>query len=1043
MKTELKIVSAGAGSGKTQDICESIADQVTRGRNPSRIVATTFTRKAAAELKGRIQKALLDRPNAGIPERVEQAEQVELAVTGTVHSVGHQILSRFAISLGLTPAIRVLEEEASTRCLKDLIATMDQALWEDLASLGNRLSMEEMPERVRRLLDAKRSNCIGDRSFEVQMQASADRLATLLSPNGPSPGITFKDLRTQLRRALKAIGAKADATTVTQNAVSDLRTLLASEQETWRDFLKAGNIKAGKKSGADTCLQDLRALAACARQAQGLHDDVRELMRRLCDMVILLGGQYEAYKAERGLVDFADLEVLLLRLLEDPALADALREELDLVVVDEFQDTNPIQLAVFQRLRGLASGSRWVGDPKQAIYGFRGTDPGLVNLVWDRVPESDREPLPNNYRSVKGLVQLFDRLFVPVLGPTAGQKPVRSPADRGIERWVFDTRNKSAGFLALAVGIAQLRQEGTPLKDMAVLTRSNNDARDVAQSLQGLGIPSLLAVPGLLSTRECALTMSGLRLVADPYDTLACASAAHILGDPDEPTPKWLLDRLAGLQPRASAKPGEGRSAGNGPWQAHPCLEALKQIDARTVPPSVVVELVIQGLRIADLAAQWGDTPRRLANLDAIVQLARTYEDEALSGAEAATLPGLISHLDALADEEEDDRPPPYGLEAVTISTYHGAKGLQWPVVILAGLDWDRLPNLWEPDVAGGNAGSDAPLAGRTLRYWPWPFGMNYGSPVGGSGLENDALASPEGQDAQTRERQESVRLLYVGFTRARDKLVLAHRKKNYPWLEAALPNIDQVLDPGLEPGEHKLQGIDTTYVVRRLDDQAVDQYRRQAAGQETWLTPCPERTGPLPALVPRYSTPSQTRPPDTPPQISVERLAGVPIFPTGADETRYAALGNAVHAYLGAIPSMDGLNAAAKRDVALQCLKGFNAEQLLPADRLVDTGDQFMEWIGRTYPGAQLQTEIPVTAPRVGGGQWAGVLDVVLTLPSSEVVIVDHKSAPLAQAQYQAKAGEYAGQIQAYREALEAQGLKVRQAWVHFPLARVLCEIG
>ncbi|MDP6117663.1 MAG: UvrD-helicase domain-containing protein, partial [Planctomycetota bacterium] len=118
----LHVISAGAGSGKTYQLCETIAEKVSnKTLDPARILATTFTRKAAAEIKGRIQSRLLK--NDAVPplERLEMAQRLELAAIGTVHSVGHQLLSRYAIQFGLSPNLKVLEAENTSRYLSEII----------------------------------------------------------------------------------------------------------------------------------------------------------------------------------------------------------------------------------------------------------------------------------------------------------------------------------------------------------------------------------------------------------------------------------------------------------------------------------------------------------------------------------------------------------------------------------------------------------------------------------------------------------------------------------------------------------------------------------------------------------------------------------------------------------------------------------------------------------------------------------------------------------------------------------------------------------
>ena len=126
--------------------------------------------------------------------------------------------------------------------------------------------------------------------------------------------------------------------------------------------------------------------------------------------------QYQKFKMEMGLIDFTDQETLTLDLLEKNKEARALlKEQLDLVLVDEFQDTSPVQLALFLRLAELAKESVWVGDPKQAIYGFRGTDPELmIEAVRALVPDGKKsatERLSTSFRSAAPLVEFINTTF--------------------------------------------------------------------------------------------------------------------------------------------------------------------------------------------------------------------------------------------------------------------------------------------------------------------------------------------------------------------------------------------------------------------------------------------------------------------------------------------------------------------------------------------------------------------------------------------------------------------------------------------------------
>ncbi len=123
-----------------------------------------------------------------------------------------------------------------------------------------------------------------------------------------------------------------------------------------------------------------------------LRDELHQLIRLMFDIASRGLEAYQSLKRERGLLDFVDQEVHALELLCRPDVREVLKEQLDLVLVDEFQDTSPLQLAIFLKLAELAGQSVWVGDPKQAIFGFRGTDPALMDAAIESLASPSRDP---------------------------------------------------------------------------------------------------------------------------------------------------------------------------------------------------------------------------------------------------------------------------------------------------------------------------------------------------------------------------------------------------------------------------------------------------------------------------------------------------------------------------------------------------------------------------------------------------------------------------------------------------------------------------
>jgi ATP-dependent helicase/nuclease subunit A len=253
-------------------------------------------------------------------------------------------------------------------------------------------------------------------------------------------------------------------------------------------------------------------------------------------------------KRELGVVDFTDQEVKLLEAIRESELVrEALADELDLVLVDEFQDTSPLQLAIFVELAKLSKASVWVGDQKQAIYGFRGTDSALIQQILTAVESrggSLGKPLTDSWRSTPGLVELANQVFVPAFAPAPAEEvALRATRDRidgqpDVLNWSFVRGPDRRGLDLTAIGPAvqqllarKLRiydKESGQLRpmvagDIAVLCRYNNQVPDIVHSLSRWGIPATAERPGLLSTPEALLVLACLRRLHDRADTVASA----------------------------------------------------------------------------------------------------------------------------------------------------------------------------------------------------------------------------------------------------------------------------------------------------------------------------------------------------------------------------------------------------------------------------------------------------------------------------------------------------------------------------------------
>ena len=779
----IEIVSASAGSGKTYELAKTLEEAIKDGTvRPQAVIATTFTRKAAAELKERVRKRLLE---AGM---AEEAQRLNAAVMGTVNSVCGRLVTDFAFDLGLSPELRVLDEDMAAPVLRRaLFGVLGQEMDEGVARLQRTFYEWELEPMVSRVLELARANGLSAEELALSRDISLGELGTLLG----DPLKSGAGLEKKLGQAIEAFLAEypqgGDTTKATANAAETARRvssdLRAGRTLRWQDWSSLANLGAAKKSAE--LVEPINALAAEHVRLPEFRADIEAAVRTVFDLAAQALEKYREYKVEHGFIDFVDQECLALELLDKPEVRERLEGVYDLVLVDEFQDTSPIQLAIFLKLAEVAKRSVWVGDQKQSIFGFRGSDPELMNAVIDTIL-GGRAPktLPKSWRSRPELVRVTSELFArafPKHGIPAERvrlEPAKDKEAAGlgpvIERWypVPAGRKKRDKTAALAAGIKALLEDGTVLvrdrltgearkveaRDVAVLCRTNKTAAMIADGLAGIGIKSAVSRAGLMKTPEAKLILAAIRLWSDPGDALSAAEMARILDRPDEPD-RWLETLL--------------ESPGRDSFGDVPAIRAIRKAGREERSRHGVLatfDRIMELLAMRDLCRRWGIASERLANLNVLRAYAVQYVGRAADEGAGMTPVGLATFLDDLDDGTNDERAFSPDADAVVVSTWHRAKGLEWPIVVLYDLEWTWKRLVPDIHVATDRPRIelDDPLAERWIRYWPHPY-----HPKTKTSYHELMEGHPVIVEADAIERRESLRLLYVGWTRARDRVVL------------------------------------------------------------------------------------------------------------------------------------------------------------------------------------------------------------------------------------------------------------------------------
>jgi ATP-dependent helicase/nuclease subunit A len=748
-------VVAGPGAGKTAVLIERFIRLIGAGISIHRILAITFTEKAATQLRER-----LNRKYAGTPLE----SQIERAWITTVDGFCARLLRENAIAAGVDPEFRIIDEreapeiqyEASTDALDALLA--------------------ERPGPMRELLSQLASPDVGRALLAVYaaMRACGTSIASVRAR--PLPGVDGWERL--VSEAAAIVAEPPRGTTAAQRKQAD-RALewaratlnLANCPPDRRHFEALAAFPNGRLAEALRAVRDER-LAPALEALAGIHfAGSREL---LFDALEHFETLYRRRKFESGGLDFADLEDCAVQLLEhDDAVRERVRGQFEHVMMDEFQDTNRQQA----RLMGLVRPpDRFyaVGDINQSIYGFRNADPDVFREYRATVEKERVVELRANFRSRPEILAAV----LTVLDGASGIEPhVLSPgrefpaktepslelicsvADEGAReleaKWVARRVRELEGRLMLRKGPARFG-------DFALLVRNSGCIPLFAREFEAAGIPYQVdRGRGLFETREAGDAIALLRVLANPLDQIASAT---VLRSPLVGLSDQSLFRLRDAECLATAlvRPDSAAAAGleaedRGKLEAFSRALAGWREQRYDLPAS---RLLTRALDRSGYQA--GLTPRARANVDKLLGIVRFY-------AGRNPIDAVVEQIERLKTEAgEAEAAVPGAAEGVQVMTVHSAKGLEFPVVFLAALHKGVETRL-DPVCF-------SPLHG---------LGARWRNPAGGKSV-CDPVFSGIDRERSGRDRQESERLLYVGMTRAEEHLVLSSAGPPREWAAIA-----------------------------------------------------------------------------------------------------------------------------------------------------------------------------------------------------------------------------------------------------------------
>ncbi len=913
-------VSAGAGTGKTTVLVERFVRHVCdEGMDVGSILVITYTRKAAAELRGRIRAALVERG------RLDLARELDGAWISTIHGFCARLLRTYPFEAGIDPRFRELDDDQGMVVRGE---AFDAALQE--------FSAGDAPDRLRLLAayggERLRRMLIG--VFETLRSAGRELVLEL---GEPAP---LGERAAELHEAAVCLAEDVAASAAQREAARGALDILAGGSQADRLFDLSGFRARGERAASYEEARKRVEQAALDLLAQA----DRELLQELLDR---FAAQYAAAKERESALDFEDLQLVARDLLRDDARIRE-REQLRFraVMVDEFQDTNRLQCELIDLLAD-GPGDRelfFVGDEFQSIYGFRHAD---VRVFRDRRadPQNELLALTRNYRSRPEVLAAVNHLFSEEFGgdfqPLAASGDFAHPVlGHPVELLVTEKASyadtgvhwRRGEAKAIARRVRELVDTGAAEPgEIVLLFAAGTDAEWYEEELRRAGLPTYRATGrGYYGQQQVVDLLQYLRLIQNRYDdeALLTVLASPFVGVSN--------DALVLIRRGASKRPlftGIERSVPStlGDRDAR-LVRAFRQRFDRLVAAAGRLSLErlceqIVGEHDYDLAvlAQW-DGKRRYANLRKLARLARSYEE--LRGPDIEGFVRFVRQQDALGSAEREAVSEEEGADAVRLLTIHSAKGLEFKVVVVADAGRDK-----------------APPADEILALSDGRFGFRMRDPATSKPLS--AFSYDEVKAArEAEERAERLRLYYVAMTRAIDRLIVSgavddRRDTPIGWVLSRLGAEAEIEAAGEEPLEIERAGA--RLLVR------VDRFRPGPAGERAPVEAEPE-TGqlllfsdlPAGAPVPALALPA-LEPVPVPPLHRARRLSFTALSEFESCSYKYYArrvVGMRERRGAGTVSGEPGMGGIEIGDAAHRLL-----EQIDPVNPVPPALDQVRTW--------------------------------------------------------------------------------------------------
>lgn len=1031
-------INAGAGSGKTHHLTETLTNLIKKGKvEPQQVILTTFTTKAANEFKEKAKAFLL---REGL---YDAAIQLDHAMIGTVHSVCQRIIGKYWFNLGLAPDMGVMNEEDTqyyiSQSLADLVEPDELRQLHLFAqefgiSEKGKIKYNFWKEHLKKIIDFATNYAIED--FAHSEKKSLDYIRQFVASDAPI-SLEEEELKAMLEEARLHVESnnrikKKDDHYQKFDALERSYPKHITVSWLFNDVAGAIQAKYGK-----TCSDVIERIENMwvSKDIYGKQENYIKILFRLATR---WKENFAQFKKEKNLLDYNDMEKYMHLLMQDQVIATEISQSYRYLFVDEFQDSSPIQVKIFEALSRLMEHSYWVGDYKQAIYGFRGSDVALTKAVVEQISKHeegcDTFTLSNSWRSLPDIVgvnnAIFENSFSKVLNKeNIHLKPVRKN-EHNEDSLRYITSQDDA---EIAEHIQKLILQGAKLDEIAVLSRTNSTLDKLAKELKVRKIPSSRQLDGLQNSATYALVSSLLDIVSSSRDTLAKATVA-LLTETNYSTKQIIEEKI--LNDANAANKAEDYLSDV------PLINQLLKIRPRLQQQSMasLVESMIIELNLYDIVKKMSEEPaEEIAYLQTFIKAARSYEEHSVLMNMPATIKGFLSYIVSLPPSEEGD---PNGVQ---LCTYHRSKGLQWKYVFLLSLNED-IANIKKAvsRLAYGThyeytekPTADNPYPEVYVRLTPWIYSAKINIP--------DIISVKiEGLDKFKQDYEDMIaennRLFYVGMTRAQDVLLLniKQSKTILQWPKDI--GVDTISTTIPATNEWDIFGTGHKFTNFTLTQEECNALEPYSQCDETLTMALNIATPSFLKQEPRYLAPSYI-------QAKGEVCASHKFdkrIPLGKQPIDMAIVGDCIHQIFACIDD----SGAVSQSKADEIIRSYELQNILiNKEAIAWAWDNLTKYLTETYGLAKrIYHERPFRLER-SGQTITGSIDLVWQTSEGDILI-DFKTCPMGanailDAMGEHYAGWYAGQLDAYTDALEASGEQVLKRYIYYPVSGLLAEIA